>query len=1412
MDDDKSAELAQLWEEAVSDYNNKSNRPSAGRWKTMVAPDVDLNKLVEEYERDFSRFRNSHAKFWGVFKTTMTQLRKLGKVAEAGIGLTPFAPATVILQAGLFLVDCGSAVTDTYDSLEDLFKRIRDIADRLDEYSSQGAIDHKLRKVITKLLCTVLDVFGEVETAIKRGRGKEMMRRVVGRENKIQSALDQLDDMVRSEMNLITAKTYATTRRMDEEAEAERSQDRLQRLLCTTAAADNEVFHAGVDSTRIKNSAGWIREEKLFENWIEMEFPVLWILGKPGTGKTYLASWVIQHLRKERAGSGVTCYFYIREGMNTQHTPEVILKTIANQITESYDAYRNIAVAICKDPKSLYGPESIWDSLFVKPFRTDLVAARPLFVVIDGVDEATPENQELLVKMAKNLSDLRLKSRKLPAIQLLLLGRPDLDYNVSKTWRGERRRPNIIYVQPSSTSADVQRFIRQRVDEGIALLKKLRPRDAKRLRREIITRMSDSSEGMFMLAKLMLTEIKDMNKPELILKALERPPQGLEDMFKRVITRLMVVGGFDKDDLNEMIMWVACAKRDLLLGELDLVLKLRDLEQNGIVGLEEELRTRFGSFFSVANPDTNLVANEEEDGISAIDGVGEWAVADDSDSTQWNDIDSVDTTDDDEAAGGSGLESEDEENEDDEDDNVPPEFHVATVKFGHASVGQYFRTAAFHEGIGLDINLAHAHIALTCLLFLTGNIPKRNKRPWREPDLLEYSADHFLDHLIEVNPEALKSLHPTKFSELSFEISVLFRDPACHPRWLRSVSDRAKFLCQLFDQNMLSRLQEYVPGPWAGAEDASEYLFGPFAQSLTKRWLLYIFDGFLLDGVWVVLFLHGYMSTRRHPLQQWTLPPNRPLEHIAESIPPEEIRQMISQCGLEMNRSAHLQLGYTLKRIKTRRHLDAALEEFRQLYAPGQSNSLRYEQSGREAEAWALFELEQYEEAISSASRALELCTSYQAEVKLGLLSLITQANLNLGNHEPAIAASTVAWESMPYASQQALRSLICAHHETGRFNATVELIRPILSQENPRLTAGFLGSLMMDWGHTAEFISIACAKTGELELARDVYMAVAAHSSAVGDGSKRAKANAALAMLYFGFYRDEQTAIEMWESIVKDDPGTWGAVDASFALAALYFTKATNTEAEANASRSWVSKLEELLSRWESLDLSTRRSVQRRIPTEIISALLGRWYAERGEVELARAKIVPLVRLAIRDLTDRDNSNDLDAYSHLAQALLNFGDRKNGEIAYALTKPLQKSKELIDLEKNLGISFNPERSASDREPLAKDETATGPVEPFNFVGCCDGWCGRQDVEYRSFSICEVCVDIEFCDVCLQKQKEGKLLFRVCDPQHPFIEVYPPRGLVSRGPDGYMVRTQDGQSISVHDWLDGISREWSITT
>ena len=850
MDED-SNELTQLWTEAVDEYISKSKRNSvAQKWKSPMNTATDLDHLIEQHQSAFSRFRSSREKFWGVLMSTFGQLQRLGNIAQAGLAPTPFAPASVILECGLFLISSGEAVADTYDAIETLFKRIRDITDRVDEYL-KGQIDQKLRKVIITLLGSLLDVFCEAEAAIRRGRGKEMMRRVVGKENKVQIALNSLDEWVNTEISLITSKTYATTQRINEKADAEREQRLLREALCAEAATDNDAFGRNIESSRLSRSGDWLLGERLYDKWFQMEFPVLWILGKPGTGKTYLASRVLSDVKQK---SKLTGYFYIREGMNMQHTPEVILKVIAHQITGQDNSYRKHAVSVCKNASSLLSLESVWESLFQQPFSKEEV--NPLFVIIDGVDEATPQNQELLIKIAKKLSDLHSTGRNSPAIQLLLLGRPDLDYNVSNVWRGEKRRPKIIHIQSSLSKADVERYIRKGA-EGIPLLQRMHPGRSKRLRREIIKTLGDSSDGMFMLAKLMLAEVKNMNKPELIREALAKPPQGLDDMFRRVVTRLTTMGGFDKNDLNEMIMWVTCAKRDLLLGELDLILKLRDLKQNGIIGLEDELRTRFGSFFTVMSP---VADADDEEGEDEGDGEenGDDASTTGSETTE-SDYESNAESED---LNHTRDDKEDNYEDEDEDEDVPDIFFTATVKFGHASIGQHFRTAPFHKGIGMNLNLAQMHLALTCLLFLTDNIPKRKQKPWRDPDLFQYSVDHFLDHLEDVNLDELKSVHSEYFKKLSDEVRVLFRSRESLLRWFHAVSDQHKFMCQLFGTNTCSRLRYcFFELPSSGESsqisDAKslDVIFTPFARSVAEDWL-----ALQTSQMVAVLFLNGYQS------------------------------------------------------------------------------------------------------------------------------------------------------------------------------------------------------------------------------------------------------------------------------------------------------------------------------------------------------------------------------------------------------------------------------------------------------------------------------------------------------------------------------------------------------------------------
>jgi hypothetical protein len=191
----------------------------------------------------------------------------------------------------------------------------------------------------------------------------------------------------------------------------------------------------------------------------------------------------------------------------------------------------------------------------------------------------------------------------------------------------------------------------------------------------------------------------------------------------------------------------------------------------------------------------------------------------------------------------------------------------------------------------------------------------------------------------------------------------------------------------------------------------------------------------------------------------------------------------------------------------------------------------------------------------------------------------------------------------------------------------------------------------------------------------------------------------------------------------------------------------------------------------------------------------------EQDKPDRAREKILPWARLAIHNLTDTVNwHNDID-FSRLAHALVCYGDRTNAEIAYAFTVPLHKTKQLLGFEQKAtgGNPIEVGRSMPDAS-TEPDETSDARL--------CDGLCGRRSVYFKTLNVCEVCYQTSFCDECLPKLRDSTLGFRICNPTHPFLQIYPPRGLVRKGAEGYIVRIDDDKEMLVYDWIARIKKDW----
>ena len=183
----------------------------------------------------------------------------------------------------------------------------------------------------------------------------------------------------------------------------------------------------------IKESGEWLGSEPLFQKWIEVTIPLLFVIGGPGTGKSFLSTWTISklldlHRQDADHPSQVSIgYFYIKNAEQQLHDLKAMLKSIALQLTFVDKVYRKYAINACKSNWNMASLEGIWKSLFLDFYTTSQYSNHSAFVVIDGLDEA-PEDARAFVELLEALATSQSLSSP-SRVRFIVFGRPEImDY------------------------------------------------------------------------------------------------------------------------------------------------------------------------------------------------------------------------------------------------------------------------------------------------------------------------------------------------------------------------------------------------------------------------------------------------------------------------------------------------------------------------------------------------------------------------------------------------------------------------------------------------------------------------------------------------------------------------------------------------------------------------------------------------------------------------------------------------------------------------------------------------------------------------------------------------------------------------------------------------------------------------
>lgn len=181
------------------------------------------------------------------------------------------------------------------------------------------------------------------------------------------------------------------------------------------------------------------RKRDSFSKWLRSSDTLYWISGKPGSGKTTLVNFIVQHPHTEallnvcRPKSLVISHFFWRPGTLLQRSIKGMLCSVLYQLFQNSSTVLDSALASVPNLKTK-DADTDWSfgELRVQCLQAISTYQRPICLFLDGLDEVeTRDRVERLLDLVQELSQSRnikicLSSRSEPLLQKRLSEYPQL--------------------------------------------------------------------------------------------------------------------------------------------------------------------------------------------------------------------------------------------------------------------------------------------------------------------------------------------------------------------------------------------------------------------------------------------------------------------------------------------------------------------------------------------------------------------------------------------------------------------------------------------------------------------------------------------------------------------------------------------------------------------------------------------------------------------------------------------------------------------------------------------------------------------------------------------------------------------------------------------------------------------------
>ncbi|KAI0024278.1 hypothetical protein F4780DRAFT_655506 [Xylariomycetidae sp. FL0641] len=332
-----------------------------------------------------------------------------------------------------------------------------------------------------------------------------------------------------------------------QDREAEELRDRVLRWL---SPLDFQTKQNETLSRRQPGTCQWFLDSKEYREWLDATGKTLFCPGIPGAGKTVLASTVINDIsfRFEHEPRVVVLFLFFDYQREDEQTLDGLLASLVRQMAQQIPQLPEELGRLYQKHKHSRGPPT---AELLPSFTSISHQLSKIYIILDALDECRI-SEDFRTRFLSQMHGMQRESR----FNLLVTSRhiPEIANEVDAQATLEIR----------AHDADVSRYL----DASISGARSKLIKD----HREYVTRqISDSVDGMFLLAKLSLDEVKNKRTLANLRRALASLHKG-EGAYERAYEQAMGrIREQDKDsrELAEAVLqWMIFPRRRLELKEV----------------------------------------------------------------------------------------------------------------------------------------------------------------------------------------------------------------------------------------------------------------------------------------------------------------------------------------------------------------------------------------------------------------------------------------------------------------------------------------------------------------------------------------------------------------------------------------------------------------------------------------------------------------------------------------------------------------------------------------------------------------------------------------------------------------------------------------------------------------------------